>query len=185
MILFLETNEKLQRNGKVNGPQVESKTVDRSGNNADVNFYSYWMGYSGFTLTRSLTDISHERFAWVIGDNTGSRPSGNVSYTGKAMATPFSFSESLDGDVQHGDFYLTYNLGDNTVEIDLDFEDWDASFPSIEVTSDGSFMSGDGSGRENDMLRGSFFGPDHNEVAGTYRVLSESVIGSFGGVKDN
>ena len=121
--------------------------------------------------------------ASLMGDDTGSRPRGNATYTGKAIAIYVNEDyEDYDiGDVEYGDFYATYDFGDSTIEMDLDFDNWDGTFDPTTVNSNGSFSRTTNDGGN---LKGNFFGNNHNEVAGTYDLPSESVVGSFGGIKE-
>lgn len=174
----------LERNGRVNGPTTRTGSEDGS----DFTLYAYWMGDSMFSVAETLGFNSalgnfDSQFAMVAGDNTDSRPLGDATYTGKtvAISTGDGFEGYQRGDVEYGDFYLTYDFGDRTVEVDIEFDDWDASFLPSRVSSNGSFSRATTDGGN---LRGAFFGSGHKEVAGTYNLPSYEVVGAFGGIKD-
>lgn len=194
--LALKRYEKLQRNGRVNGPYEESGTLTIDGVTGNVTVYGYWMGDSIFGVTSENGYINGNYYtgqnASLMGDDTGSRPGGNATYTGKTVAIfvndDFSSDGFHTGDVEYGDFYATYNFGENTIEMSLEFGwydsengEWDVELEPTLVKLDGSFSRGTYDGGN---LEGSFFGNNHKEVAGTYDLPSESVVGAFGGIKD-
>ena len=187
--LSLKLFDKLQRNGRVNGPHEESGTATVNGVTSNITDYSYWMGDSVFGVSNESGFINglHTKVqsAGVMGNDTGSRPRGNATYTGKAIAIYVSDDDILGyntGDVEYGDFYATYNYGENFINVDLEFDEWVHDFDSATVNSDGSFRVNE----SDEKLNGNFFGSGHREVAGTYEILDVdgSVVGSFGGIKD-
>ena len=182
----------LEANGRVNGPEKRNVTLENKIDSAPIGnmiSYVYWMGSSIFyTLNSNMFNPKYpsvgyyyQQAAIAMGDNTGSRPSGNTTYTGKAVAiSTDDFEDYEQEDLEKGDFSLTYDLNNASVEIDLKFEDWDHTFDPVNVSSDGSF-SGNSNG---EIVRGAFFGSGHKEVALTYEIPEKSVVGAFGGIKD-
>ena len=174
----------LNADGRVNGPAT--RNVQLSNGTGNMIGHFYWMGSSIF-YTTNISDSNragkyYKQGTYAMGEGTGSRLLKNATHTGKviAISTGGDFEDYEQEDVEHGDFSLTYDLNDASVEIDLKFEDWDHTFNAVNVSSDGSF-SGNSNGK---IVRGAFFGSGHKEVAGTYEIPGKSVVGAFGGIKD-
>lgn len=176
-----------QRNGRVNGPHIESGVVTQNGISSDNTVYSYWMGDAAFAVVREVVFANGIQtsfyYGQVAGDNTGSKPRGNATYSGRAIAVAVNndFDGYRTGDVDYGDFYATYNFGNSTIEMDIEFDDWSTNFIPTRVASNGSFSRVTTDGGE---LKGNFFGANHNEVSGVYDLPSQGVVGAFGGIKD-
>lgn len=172
---FREMNAKLQRNGKVNGPDMESMSED----GFDSTWYEYNMGDSSFVVIEGDYDNQNTmKMAVAVGLNTGSRPKKNVTYTGEVVAMYVSDSDGFDtGDVEYGNFHATFDFWKNTIDIGIQFDDWGWFFESVEVNPDGSFTDGS-------KVIGNFFGNYHAEIAGTSDLPDENVVVSFGGTKD-
>ena len=174
--LALKQYEKLQRNGRVNGPYEESGTTTVNGNTGNVTIYGYWMGDSIFGVASENGYVNGNYYtgqsASLLGDNTGSRPRGNATYTGKTVAMFVNDDGDFrTGDVDYGDFVAAYDFRDNTIAMGLEFgwyDDTDVYFNPTTVNSNGSFSRATNDGGN---LKGNFFGNNHNEVAGTYDIL--------------
>lgn len=185
-----DLNVGFEKNGVVNGPATRKASGVYQGISADLTAYAYWMGDSAFMAIDAIG--SHQttgnfdyQQGMVIGKSTGSRPLGDATYTGKAVA--ISTGDTFDdrGDVYYGDFSLTYDFASRSMEMDLVFDDWEdpvVEFAPTNVAADGTFSrtTFDGEGK----LRGAFFGENHSEVAGTFDLPQDEIVGAFGGKKD-
>ena len=178
-------------NGKINGPEKNAADFSQ-GLGGFVISYTYLMRNSLFWVANTKDSSSgyEHKAVYVAGNSSRSRPSGNATYTGKviAISTGDVFTERED--LHFGDFHLTYDSRDNTMKIDIDFDDRNYSLKPNHVSSKGKFSRTitNGADLKDDFfssdLRGGFFGSNHGEVAGTFELLSEKVIVTFGGLKD-
>ncbi len=179
------------QNGLVNGPTKRTIPTKRL-TSSDIKIattYDYWMGDSMFSVVQepynNLVKSFGPQYSVVLGNNTGSRPSGTASYTGKTVAITTDNTRGRDlGNVHHGLFNGIYNFRNNTIGLVISFPDIrvNTSFEKVPVSPNGSFsVSKVGSSRE---LDGAFFGRNHNEVAGTYFLEDDKLVGSFGGIKN-
>ena len=91
--LALKRYEKLQRNGRVNGPYEESGTSTINGVTGNVTVYGYWMGDSIFGVASENGYVNGNYYtgqnASLLGNDTGSRPTGDATYRGKTVAIFF------------------------------------------------------------------------------------------------
>ena len=168
-----------EKNGRVNGPAKRSLQDG-------VTFYAYWMGDSILgVIDGNVFEPGVGRmqmfFSAVFGNDTGHAPLGNATYTGKAVAISTGYTHDNPGDVYHGDFSLSYDFSGRSIEMDLDFDDFDYEFNPTTVYDDGTFSR---STTDGGNLRGGFFGANANEVAGTFDLPSDELVGAFGGKKN-
>lgn len=177
------------KNDKVNGPT--RRVVNDDGTTHTI--YDYWMGDSMFSARTWVSDddpsgYNNEynalAFGTVLGNDTGSRPSGSATYSGKTTAFTISnVNRNPVGTVHHGEFTAEYHFSNKFIDITLDFPDFIPIFSTHKVLSDGTFSRKAYNDNESHM-RGAFFGNNHNEVAGSYFNSIYGIAGSFGGIKD-
>lgn len=183
------------KNDKVNGPT--RRVVNDDGTTHTI--YDYWMGDSMFSARTWVSDNDPSgynseynalAFGTVLGNDTGSRPSGSATYSGKTTAftispeATFNINRNPVGTVHHGEFTADYDFSNKLINISLDFPDFLVpTFFSSKVLSDGTFSRKAYNDNESHM-RGAFFGNNHNEVAGSYFHSVYGIAGSFGGIKD-
>ncbi len=177
-ILYIDEDETaFNSNGLVNGP---SKRLSGT-----YEAYDYWMSDSMFSLvSEAVNNQEYIHQAVVLGNNTGSRPSGIATYSGRTVAAQAG-RDGYSVDIYHGIFNGVYNFRDSTIGVLISFPDIrvNASFEKVPVSSNGSFSVGNQGSRK--LLDGAFFGRNHNEVAGTYILRDYRLVGSFGGIKRN
>lgn len=177
-----DLTEGFEKNGRVNGPAKRSLQDGTT----SATFYAYWMGDSSFAVVDSSSfepgvGRTQMFFSAVSGNDTGHAPLGNATYTGKAVAISTGDTHDNPGDVYHGDFSLSYDFSGRSIEMDLDFDDFDYEFNPTTVYDDGTFSR---STTDGGNLRGEFFGANANEVAGTFDLPSDELVGAFGGKKN-
>ena len=134
-------------------------------------------------MLEALGVISNDlriQYAMALGNNTGSRPTGSASYSGSAVAV--STLRGKAGELHYGSFTAGYDFGPRTITIDISFgRQGGEYFRGIGVASDGSFKYG---AYDSENIRGTFFGSNHNEVAGTFYLPDDKLVGAFGGIKN-
>ncbi len=182
------------RNGAVNGPITRKVSHDsciaRPCNDSHKihTAYDYWMGDSMFSVVNlpyTAFGMRYQdygkQYAMASGNNTGSRPLGSAAYSGDAVAVNVSRGSEW-GELHHGIFTAGYDFGPRTITIDISFgRQGGEYFSGIGVASDGSFKYG---AHDSENIRGTFFGSNHNEVAGTFYLPDDKLVGAFGGIKN-
>ena len=130
------------------------------------NFFNVWSGVQGEATNR----LPDERARWsglMLGYQYGHGARNNPFVEGRATV----------------DYHLSTNL------VDVEFSDiesrdgqrnlTDFGFDGLQPQADGTFTGGGTAG----VLSGAFFGPAHEEAAGTFHHNAESVTGSFGALR--
>lgn len=142
-----------------------------------------WMDHNFFTV--NLWEF--ERTGWQVwnaassGVETGSNPvSGSATWTG-AMVGRLSRGDHEPGEAVVGASRLTCDFAQNDIDVALtgiQLESGTTSYRDLTweniSTASGRF-SGEG-------LRGSFYGPNHEEVGGVFE--NDSMLGAFGATRE-
>ena len=123
--------------------------------------------------------------AGFYGDLSGTRPRESVTWNGGMLGYEWGLDTGEDPFLE-GHARVRASLYSNLVDIDfwnvysIDRERSLANFgfDGISLASDGTFEDFD-----DGPVRGAFFGPAHEEVAGTFHKNDNNVTGSFGAVK--
>ena len=158
---------------------------------ADVLSYGAWLDHSAFDfdlytiVSGTLGDVDLAGLqiggAVSIGDDTGSRPTGNATYRGVMVG-----GTDVNGPPQAllGDATLLYDMGRNDLDVSFtniknlatggDFQDM--RWSQLPVDSAGSFDQ-ETSVRD---IKGRFYGPNHAEVGGVFVHKPAQAVGAFG-----
>ena len=182
---------------------------DRSGN-TDYARFGQWMDHVGFFVTEAEhwdDDLSFTQ-AMVLSDGmSGSLPTFNRETESVRWFGDLIGIDMNDGHEVKGTASMSVNfswLPEWSILLDFmrkadgswynDNNGWYARFGYREspmvVTDDGTFSNTLGSewgDQQGSSLSGAFYGPNHEELAGTFHwknsTLNEEIIGSFGGTK--
>lgn len=188
---------------------VQSRSTGRtaSANDPyDILSYGAWMNHSGFFAEAYLYDLStgrsQENAAWTLGITTGNNPAPQSGQTltwngtmvgmqgsQAARQTSDPYSER-DFDPVQGDATVTVSDNGGNLEIGVMFTDIfhlnPANTGQIQdiVWTNSQIISGT-NGRFTSTqhnLKAAFYGPNHEEVAGTYEKVDvdDFMVGSFG-----
>lgn len=129
----------------------------------------------------------------VQGKVSNSQPPGSLTWEGRLVGyqSEFDLPSGSDPFVKgRARVTLGVGFGNDSVDVDIDF-DWITSmdgqrtlaafgFRDIKLRADGTFA-----GSDDGLVGGAFFGPAHEEVAGTFYKNSNEIMGSFGAVNGN
>lgn len=175
---------------------------------APFDFLSYgaWMEHSGFFAEAYLYDLatgrSQENAAWTLGMTTGSNPapqSGQTlawngvmvgmagSHATRQAGDPY---DARDFDPIQGDATVTVSDNGGNLEIGVMFTDIFYLNPTNtgaiqDITWTNSQIVSDTNGRFTSTqhnLKAAFYGPNHEEVVGTYEKVdgTDFLVGAFG-----
>ena len=146
-----------------------------------VGFHKYdnWAGDDGELRS------SYAQGAGFQGDLSGTRPTGNAVWEGHMVGRQSGVALGEDPFVE-GHARVSVSLSRGEVDIgftgvtsmDRERSLMDFGFDAIPLGSDGTFF-----GYDQGPVEGGFFGPAHQEVAGTFNDNVSSVLGSFGGTQ--
>lgn len=199
-LVFVDANKSFRANiGHVEVPQelngVRAVVESGSGTYADYYDFGGWMEHSFFHSSASLftneedPDIGSIRVgAYANGFSTGENPTvveGTAMWQGFVSARDSSVTESIEnyvtGDarisvVLDGEAPLADVLLSNLRNVSTGTEYLDINYARMELRN-GRFERVLG---ENDYLRGAFYGPNQEEVAGTFEDR-QGLIGAYGG----
>ena len=186
-------------------------TARTASSNAPYDFLSYgaWMDHSGFFAEAYLYDLqtgrSQENAAWTLGITTGSNPAPQSGQTMTwegvivGMAGTQAVRQASDPYIERdfepvqGDATVTVSNNGGNLEIGVAFTDIfhlnpEATDPIANITWNHPQISSDTNGRFTSAehnLKAAFYGPNHEEVAGTYEKVdgNDFLVGSFGARK--
>ena len=164
----------------------EKGTFD--GETIDATTWGAWMWHSGFAVDFQSWENSEfggtYRRGVAIGDLTGSAPTGNAEWGGLMVASPTAAAGH--GDQIFGTATLEYELA-GTLDVtfsglaSLDggaFHTAVIEFHDLQVDGKGVFSESGRKGGSAHSIHGGFFGPKHDEAAGTFE--SMNLLGAFG-----
>ena len=159
---------------------------------ASLQFQSYggWLDNSVFTIQSDTATDGIDTVTWIIlysfGNDSGNNPTGS----GMLQWTGVMVGANTDGHVVHGDATIEYDPGTANVLDRVTFD----NVKDLDDRSDVTFgRSGNSLGFQNiplnngvfrdedDIIRGSFYGDNHEEVGGIF--VSELIVGSFGATR--
>lgn len=177
--------------GEKNGVKIAQGRGRTSAYGLSVNAENYggWLDHSAFLVERytvrsgsiSGVNVSGLQFGdgISIGDDTGSRPSGNATWGGVMMG-----ATDVNGPTQtlRGDATISYDLRQNSLNVlfteiynlNTNSRFQDMQWSNIGVSSTGTFNQYTG----NSNIQGRFYGPSHAEVGGVF--IHSVAIGAFG-----
>ena len=161
------------------------------GGSLETQGYGGWMDHSMFTVQLWLRERHYEGEYWlggggvrgaVVGFKSNTNPvTGPLEWNGVMVGRDSDIESSFVANVIQGDATISAELaGAGGISIDVAFTnivDLNASRSMANMTwndvavANGTFETG--------SLAGSFFGPQHEEVAGVFE--KNQVIGAFGG----
>ena len=168
---------------------------DIGGTSADYTGYGGWLDHSFFVaefnrINDGVLENTPFNYSYSIGDATGSNPTaedGSGTWTGVMVGGDVSATAARGNRIQ-GDAEITiadfadpkatvaftniYDLDDRGPRADMTWSD-------IPVT-DGGFGTAP-SGATKDVIEGSFYGPNHEEVGGIFE--RDQVLGAFGAAR--
>ena len=155
--------------------------------------YGGWMDHSAFAVELVLFERHYQGEYWlaagsITGEATGhasrSNPEGTFNWNGVMVGRDSDLESSFAANVVQGDARASTELsGRGTMTVDVAFTNIrnlnsgdslaDMRWHGLPVT-DGSF--------ETREILGTFYGPEHEEVAGTFS--RNQIIGAFGAQRD-
>ena len=172
----------LTRAGTRNGLPVYRSSMSTRVGDEDYDFegLGVWMTHSAFMSF--VGDITSDGtyleigMGMLVGNRTGSFPAFSATYRGAMLGV--NRSGPRRGDQVQGDARIDFNLpSPSDPRVSIAFTDisgastgslrWD----NLAVASDGTFLHGN--------INGSFFGPNHEEVGGTFS--TRDLVGAYGG----
>jgi hypothetical protein len=160
----------------------------------EARVYGAWLEHSAFAVVEVTAEVQEVSgsglFSAYLGARSGSPPAdleADARYVGLMVGSPIQGARS--GNRLQGDAELVYSMDDGDLDAsftdikDLDrgvaWETEEIQFTNIGVNTGGDFFDATGGTEESPKtIRGSFYGPDHEEVAGFLEV--GNIVGSFG-----
>ena len=143
-----------------------------------------WLDHNFFAahreeVTGGSTDAEFS-FSYSIGDATGTTPSGNATWTGGMTGLDVSATAN-NGNRIHGDATITFDVA--TTDLDVAFtnvRDLDAGgvHPNMQWANVPVEVGRFGAGSRGNSIQGQFYGPNHEEVGGTFE--RNQLVGAFG-----
>ena len=189
----LETIERLP---DTNG--IASLAEKEKSSYMDLVSFAGWMDHAYFsTVARAYVAQVHPTYgdtvarSFVSGSSTYTNPvvEGTATWRGVVLATDPSVTESLES-VVTGDVLVSVDLRDGEVLADVRLDNLVNASTGTEyhyivyedvAVQDGEFDAYYG---ENDFLKGAFYGPDHEEVAGIFEHWQE-LVGAYGARRES
>ena len=173
----------------VNIGQIRSRSNQGTAEQVDVVHYGGWLEHSFFAVEVGyFPSITTEvGLAYSIGDSTGTNPTAiagrTATWTGSVVGG--DYSSQYAGHVIHGTATVTVDFGASNVDVEFsNLVDLDATGRSIAnmnwdniAVSGGKFSRGSGA----DLIRGQFYGPNHEEVGGAFD--HNQIGGAFGAIR--
>ncbi|MCY4610699.1 MAG: hypothetical protein OXC38_03215 [Gammaproteobacteria bacterium] len=188
---------------------VQARGTGRTASaNTPFDFLSYgaWMDHSGFFAEAYFYDLatgrSQENAAWILGITTGNNPApqSGQTLTWNGVMVGVAGTQAVrqagdpynerDFDPVQGDAMVTVGENGGNLEIGVMFTDIfyldPANTGSIQdITWINSQIVSDPNGRFTSTqhnLKAAFYGPNHEEVAGTYEKVdgTDFLVGAFG-----
>ena len=173
-------------------PECSGMTCDVTDSLGSHQDWGKWNTYSGFFV--GPHDINHETIvlSTAIGEESGSAPNviGTATWEGSlvgADVTPARFGNRISGDVSltvrdlslhnHPGTGKPLSLTFTSVRDEMSGKNYAIIWGDMDIEDDGSFSI--------DGLKGRFYGPNHEEAAGTFEWAAENrldahIIGAFG-----
>ncbi len=171
--------------GSRNGVELyrSSQTIPLDDGEADVEGYGAWMSHNLFGAFVGETTIRgiyffETGYGMSVGNKSGSLPATSATYEGVMLGVDSSGANR--GEHLEGNALLEFRASVGDARMDVSFTNirgrsTDGSYEDIEwgdqrVENDGTFDWG--------TINGSFYGPDHEEVGGTFS--TDDLMGAYG-----
>ena len=176
----------------VNIGQIRARSDQGTADQIEALFYGGWMEHSLFAVEVGyFPSVANPEFdvgvAYSVGDSTGTNPTAiagrTATWTGSVVGG--DYSSQYAGHVIHGTATVTVDFGASNVDVEFsNLVDLDATGRSIAnmnwdniAVSGGKFSRGSGA----DLIRGQFYGPNHEEVGGAFD--HNQIGGAFGAIR--
>lgn len=172
---------RLRRTGNRNGIDIYSASfpVSVEGQTFNARGLGFWMEHnSGFAIVGDTTlsgTFIEVGYGAIVGNRSDSVPSISATYEGAMVG--INTRGSRRGSSVQGDARIDFTArGANNSSVDVHFSNISGastngfSWSNIPVRSDGIFQTG--------SINGSFFGPNHEEIAGTFHGFD--IVGAYG-----
>lgn len=176
----------------VNIGQIRARSNQGTADQVEAVYYGGWMEHSYFAVQiDSFPSVANPDFdlavALSVGDSTGTNPTSiagrTATWTGSVVGG--DYSTQYFGHVIYGTATVTVDFGASNVDVEFsNLVDVDATGRSISnmnwdniAVSSGKFLQGSGT----DLIRGQFYGPNHEEVGGAFD--RNQIGGAFGAIR--
>ena len=175
--------------GSSNGVELysASQTIPLDDGEVDVEGYGAWMSHNifgSFVGETTIRDIYFEMgFGMSAGNKSGSLPATSATYEGVMLGVDSSGANR--GEHLEGNALLEFRASVGDARMDVSFtnirgrsaggsyENIEWLNQSVEVEDNGTFDWG--------TINGSFYGPNHEEVGGTFS--TDDIVGAYGARK--
>ncbi len=181
-------------------PMVQQRRRDGAGTADQFELLSYggWLTHSAFEVgVSSSPSFASPEVSLAIsasyGDNTGTNPSGSAGMTATwtGVIAGVDMSAANRENVIHGEVTATVDFVNSGMDltfsnlVDLNDASRNSALNGMDWTWDGLSLT-DGtfqSGSSTNQVQGQFYGPNHEEVGGTFE--RNQIIGAFGAARQS